>query len=70
MWLQEHCAAISGDVAVVQWFVTTFALAREKKLQDLAAKVEAEPEVCDFAHAIKTSCVKFYRSVPRSGKPA
>eukprot|EP01043_Picozoa_sp_COSAG02_P025778 COSAG02_NODE_1460_length_12494_cov_126.207422_13_plen_1401_part_00 len=40
----EHCAAISGDVRVLQWFNSTFADAREKRLQDLAAKVEVDPD--------------------------
>lgn len=43
----EHCAAISGDVTVLQWFNATFATAREKRLQDLAAKVEVDPDDAD-----------------------
>lgn len=51
----EHCAAISGDVAVVQWFTATFSLAREKRLQDLAAKVEVDPDDTESIALLSTA---------------
>jgi hypothetical protein len=39
----QHCAAVSGDLSILQWASKTFARARERKMEELAAKVEANP---------------------------